>query len=358
MSTSVYSSSSLRGLAGTLALVVALPLSGAACTGNITGSDGTDTGAGGPGGPGGPNGPGGPGGDVGRDTPDGVGWATRFPKLSNQQWENTVRDLFYLDAATGLSSSFLAEPADGGYINEAASTITIAGDFWTRYQVAAEAVAKLVSESTTNLDKLTPAGAPSALPDKARVTIEKLGRRAYRRPLSTQEVDAYVTLFNMGAAIGSGGFSGGMNLVIQTLLQSPHFLYRVESSAKAEGERIWLSGFEVATRLSYAVWNTMPSDALLDAAASGELAKPTGVQTWATTLLADPRAATSLREFHEQTYHTGVYGTQSKDDRFAFDSAALAPHLKAESRLFFEEVIAEGGGIRALLTKPVAFVNA
>ena len=294
-----------------------------------------------------------------RTTPDGVGWATRFPKLSNEQWENTISDLFYLTAPTGLSESFVVEPADGGYTNEAAATLTIAGDSWTRYQAAAEAVSEIVVGKPQNIDKLVPPGAPSTLPEKARATIERLGRRAYRRPLAVSELAGYLTLFDTGAALDQAdGFGGGMRLVIQTMLQSPYFLYRVEGSSKADGERIWLNGFEVATRLSYALWNSMPADGLLDAAAAGELDAAAGVKKWAATLLSDERAATTLRLFHEQTYHTGLYGNQSKDDRFGFDATALAPYLKQEARLFFDEIVAEGGGIRALLTKPVAFVNA
>src|SRR5688572_16544251 len=204
----------------------------AGCTGTIS-SPGSEATAAGPTGTSTPGG----GGSAGvtatpeRTTPDGVGWATRFPKLSNEQWENTVIDLFYLETATGLSESFLPEPADGGYTNEAAATVTIAGDFWTRYQIAAEGVAELVAGSAQNLDKLVPPGAPSTLPEKARSTIEKLGRRAYRRPLSVVELEGYVTLYNAGAALDQAdGFGGGMRLVIQTLLQSPYFLYRVEGS--------------------------------------------------------------------------------------------------------------------------------
>jgi hypothetical protein len=294
-----------------------------------------------------------------RITPDGVGWATRFPKLSNEQWENTVTDLLYLAAPTGLHESFVVEPADGGYMSEAAATVTIAGDLWTRYQSAAEAVAELVVGSAQNLQRLVPSDTPSTLPERARSTIEKLGRRAYRRPLTTVELEGYLMLFNTGAALDQAdGFGGGMQLVIQTMLQSPYFLYRVEGASKADGERIWLSGVEVATRLSYALWNSMPSDALLDAAAVGELDAAAGVKKWAEALLSDERGATTLRLFHEQTYHTGTYGNQSKDDRFGFDAAVLAPYLQQEARLFFDEVVAEGGGIAALLTKPVAFVNA
>jgi hypothetical protein len=291
-------------------------------------------------------------------TPDGVGWATRFPKLSNAQWEASVQDLFYLDAPTDLSQTFTPEPADGGYDNQAAATQTVAGDAWVRYQNAAEEVAKLVAGDPQKLAKLVPAGAPSDSAGKARATISDLGLRTYRRPLSTAEVDAYVAHYDKGAALDTAdAFRGGMQLVIQTMLQSPHFLYRVESSAQADGPRIWLSGYEIATRLSYALWNTTPPRELLDAAGAGQLSTPDGVKSRATSMLADPRAASVLTRFHEQTFRTAVFGSQSKDDKFGFDAGALAPVLQEESRLFFKDIAAAGGGIRDILTKPVAYVN-
>ena len=294
----------------------------------------------------------------GTTTPDGIGWATRFPKLSNEQWEASVRDLLYLDAPTGQSASFTPEPADGGYDTEAAAGQTVAGDAWVRYQLAAEAIAKLVTADTQKLDRLVPTSAPSDAPGRARATIVDLGLRAYRRPLSTSEEDAYVLLYGKGAALDSAhAFASGMGLVIQTMLQSPHFLYRVESSATVDGPRIWLSGYEIATRLSYAIWNTTPPRELLDAAGRGELDTAEGVKERATSMLSDPRAATTLARFHLQTFRTGVYGSQSKDDRLAFDAAALAPALQEESRLFFADIVAQGGGIRDILTKPVGYVN-
>lgn len=319
----------------------------AGCTGDITG---------------GPDGAGaGPGMTPGQSpegvtTPDGVGWATRFPKLSNEQWENSVRDVFYLDAPTGLAESFAPGPADGGYDNQAAAGQTVAGDAWQRYQVAAEALAKLVTDDAQKLAKLVPASAPSSGPDRARATITDLGLRTYRRPLSSSEVDAYVALYDKGAALDSADpFRSGINLVIQTMLQSPHFLYRVESSAHPEGPRIWLNGFEVATRLSYALWNTTPPKELLDAAAAGELKSAEALKARALSMLADPRATTTLERFHEQTFRSGVFGSQLKDAKFDFDP--VAPVLAEEARLFFADVVAQGGGIREILTKPIAYVN-
>jgi hypothetical protein len=169
-------------------------------------------------------------------------------------------------------------------------------------------------------------------------------------------VNAYVALYDKGATLeAADAFAGGMSLVIQALLQSPHFLYRVESSSQPDGAKIWLSGYEIATRLSYALWNTTPPKELLDAAGAGQLATPDGVKGRATSMLADPRGAEALTRFHEQTFRTGVFGSQGKDPKFNFDP--VAPQLADEARLFFNDIIASGGGIRDILTRPVAFVN-
>ena len=128
--------------------------------------------------------------EQGNTSPDGVGWATRFPKLSNAQWEASVTDLFYFAQPTGLSQMFTPEPADGGYDNEAAAGLTVAGDSWVRYQLASEELAKLVAGDAQKLGKLVPASAPSSGVEKARATIADLGLRTYRRPLTTTEVDA------------------------------------------------------------------------------------------------------------------------------------------------------------------------
>jgi hypothetical protein len=170
-----------------------------------------------------------------RTTPDGIGWATRFPKLSNEQWENTVSDLFHGALPRGLGESFVAEPADGGYTNEAAATVTVAGDIWTRYQVAAEAVAELVVGDTQTLDELVPPGTPSTLPEKARATIESLGRRAYRRPLTTVEINGYVALFDTGAALEpSDAFAAGCGRSFRPCSSPP------TSCTASRGPRRWM----------------------------------------------------------------------------------------------------------------------
>jgi hypothetical protein len=292
-------------------------------------------------------------------TPDGVGFSTRFPKLSNQQWENSVTDLFRLSTPTGFSSSFVHEPADQGYEAEAAAPLTVGGDAWARYQTAAEQVADLVTTDDAKFTKILPASLPASGDARATAAIKALGRRIYRRPLTQAESDAYLKLFKAAPAFATGdAFHVGMNLTIQAMLQSPHFLYRVERSEGTDSP-LYLDSYEVATRLSYALWNTTPSDELLDAADRKELTTKDGVLSWAQKMVADPRATDVLISFHEQMFGTQSYGTQSKDPKYDFDATSLAPSLVEEPKRFFQEIlIDQDKGIRELLTTPVAFVNA
>jgi hypothetical protein len=292
-------------------------------------------------------------------TPDGVGFSTRFPKLSNAQWENSVTDAFYLTAPTGFSSAFVHEPADQGYEAEAAAPLTVGGDAWGRYQTAAEQVADLVTHDDAKFQKILPANLPTDGDAKATAAITAVGRRLYRRPLTQPESDGYLALFKAAPTFTTGdAFHVGMNLVIQTMLQSPHFLYRVERT-QGTSSPLFLDSYEIATRLSYSLWNTTPSDDLLDAAGRKELATKDGVLSWAQKMVADPRAKDALLSFHEQLFGTSGYGTQSKDPMFSFDATALQPALVAEPRMFFDEiVIQQNKGIRELLTTPVAYVNA
>ncbi len=294
-------------------------------------------------------------------TPNGVGWSTRFPRLSNAQWENTVKDLFYLDAITGLAADFTQEPLDKSYSSGAAAELTVGQAAWSRYQTGAEKVAVAIVGNGTALAKLigTASGDATA---QAKTFITTFGLRAFRRPLTTVEVDAYLRLFQQGPQlVGGDAVGAGVRLVIEAMLQSPHFLYRVEASDKIDPKvkrKAWLSGYEVATRLSYALWNTMPSDALLKAAGAGELDTAEGVAKWANSLLDDERAAPILLSFHEQTFSISAYGTQDKDPKLDFDANALAPIMQDEARLFFQELIVKGdAGIREILTSPLAFVN-
>lgn len=283
----------------------------------------------------------------------GVGWSTRYPRLSHAQWENTVRDLFRLETTLGLAATFALDPDASAF--DTYSARTVSANLWNDYQRAAEEIARETIANPELLQRIRPASADSEN------FIREFGQRAFRRPLNEDEFESYRRLFAQAGTLfpDSTPEESGVELVIRAFLQSPHFLYRVEASTQADGERIWLNDFEVASRLSYALWNTMPSDELLQAAAAGELASEQGVSAWTAKMLNDPRAVAPLVSFHEQFFHTESYGTVAKNETlFPSFTPELAPVLQEEASRFFEEIIVKNdGGISALLTTPTTYVN-
>ena len=307
-----------------------------------------------------PSGPPGPGTiiDQNPESPpgiEGIGWVTRFPRLSHVQWENTVRDLLRLAEKPGVADTFTIDPDDARFDNFGERIVS--SNLWTDYQRAAEMIAAEVARDPQALTRIRPQSAPN----DARAFVTELGGRAFRRPLTTEETTQLVGLFEMGTALlpGSQAYAAGAELVIQALLQSVHFLYRVESSTTAVDRKIWLDSYEVATRLSYALWNSMPSDELFAAAKAGELATAQGVERWTRTMLEDPRAEETLVAFHEQLLNVDEYGTIAKNMRlFPNFTAELQPILQGEARAFVREVsVTQGLGIAGLLTSPITFVN-
>jgi len=368
-------------------LVAACALAALGCTGSIlggadddscrhcgpdgTGADGNPIGSGPGNGPGGSNGTGGSGSPTDPTRPgpgtnidpmtqnpagiEGIGWVTRVPRLSHAQWENSVRDLLRLPAKPGLAETFSVDP-DGTRFDNFGARI-VSSNLWTDYQRAAETIAADVARDPQKLARIRPAGAQN----DAAAFVRELGRRAFRRPLTDAEVTPLVALFEQGPElIGTAdAYAAGAELVIQALLQSVHFLYRVESSTDAVDRKIWLGPYEVATRLSYALWNTMPSDELLTAAAAGELMTPESVEQWTRTMLDDARAEETLVAFHSALLHIAEYGTIAKNRTlFPTFTPELEPVLQDEARRFVREVsVVEDRGIAALLTRPITFVN-
>ena len=118
---------------------------------------------------------------------------TRFARLSHGQWENTVRDLFALPAQTGFSDLFIGDPSSGKFDNDAAA-LDVTPTLWADYQRAAEQVADYVTADALLLAAIVPDDLPDDAGDssvRAKAWIEGFGARAYRRPLTSAEVDAH-----------------------------------------------------------------------------------------------------------------------------------------------------------------------
>ena len=286
---------------------------------------------------------------------------TRFPRLSHEQWENTVVDLFGLDAPTGLSLGFTGD-ALGGVFDNNQAVMVVPPNLWADYQVAAEQLSLLITEDATLLARTLPADMPSEADARARAYIQHFGRRAYRRPLTSSEVDAYAQLFASAPTLLSGAddFTLGVRLTLQAFLQSPNFLYRVETSSEVSADGlVHLNSWEVASKLSYMLWNTMPDEELLQAAEDGKLTDPAGILQQAERLLADERAHAMVKNFHAQLYQFDHYHDLYKDPGFYPNFPATAgDDMRREAEMFIDDVVFSGGGLRELLTSTFTYVNA
>ncbi|KYF66885.1 hypothetical protein BE15_29790 [Sorangium cellulosum] len=334
--------------------------SAAACSGADRGPDGSSSSGDGP-----DTGPG-TGPDTGPDTgvqcAPGVtapGPTPRLTRLTHAQYDNTIRDLFGKDMKA--AASFLADPAFEGFTNNARA-LTVSDRLARDYRRAAETIAESAVADEAVLGKILPCAPEGDGAACARRFIQELGKRVYRRPLSAEQEEAYVAAFARGNGLFEAGtpFEQGVRHVIEVMLQSPHFLYRVELSEALDGEDIIpLDGHEVATRLSYLLWNSLPDDALLAAAEGGALGTPEGVEAEARRMLADPRAVSALDDFHDQWLQVSRYDDLTKDPALYPDfDASVSSAMKAETRRFIRHVVLEmEGDYEALMTSSVGFVN-
>jgi uncharacterized protein DUF1592/uncharacterized protein DUF1588/uncharacterized protein DUF1595/uncharacterized protein DUF1587/uncharacterized protein DUF1585 len=302
----------------------------------------------------------GTGGTTGMVTPCTAGnppATTRLLRLTHTQYDNTVRALTGLDVRP--SADFPVDQNQAGFDR---GVDLQAGDVLGKaYRASAETLAAAVVGNATAFSKVVgcdPAGGNSCRDS----FIATFGRRAFRRPLTDAEKTPLVTLFGQGATLIDGtadAFHKGVQLVLEAMFQSPNFIYRPELSAQASGGLIPLSGYEMASRLSYFIANGPPDDALLDAAAGGQLATADGVAMQAQRLIATDAAKETVRDFHHQWLVMDAYANKlTKDSKYPTVTPDLAPVLAQETERFIAEVtFTQGKGFTSLMTAPFTFVN-
>ena len=348
-------------------ILYALVLTGGGCYGGLDGKPGEGA-DGADGGGDGADGNGDAGDDANGDAGDGVAGdespapTTRVARLTHEQWENTVRDLFYLSETTGLSENFRADPQTSGYaFDNNALSLEVDQALWSGYRIAAADAAELATADATIMSAILP---PDGGDNVARADqfIREFGRRAFRRPLDEAEVSVFMAEFNQADALYSdeAAFEAGVRIVIETMLQSPDFLYRVETSEEVVGDVIPLSDYEVAQRMSYFLWNTMPDDTLLDVADAAGLSTAEDVANEAWRMLADPRAGELIGRFNDQLFHVEKFETVAPSATFYPDAPAdLGISAVTEFRMFMNEMmLGREGTFADVLTSTETFVNA
>lgn len=278
---------------------------------------------------------------------------SRFARLTHREWQNTVRSLFGPEVSE-FQNSFRSDPSQQGFIFDSDANALVVDDaLWQAYQRAATGIAAWVAEDPKRIENIAPPATDENA--RARAFVEQFGLRAHRRPLSESQIQEYLALHARGAEFFPelGSFDAGVRLTLEAFLQSPHFLYRVESSATEVGGVIPLDAYEVASRLSYTLWDNMPDATLFEAAKAETLSDPTAVSLAAKHMLDNEQAAMVLQDFHRQLFRVDRY------QGIAPEPSGLAQMAVEEHTRFIRHVAFEKSGTFAdLLTSTETFVNA
>jgi len=288
--------------------------------------------------------------------------ASPLRRLSNGEYLNALHDLFPAQTPTlpELPADIPVADFDNAAQGQQPSDVRIA-----RYEAIATMYAEGATVDTPAVRALVGCDDWST-PDLSNACATKLvdgmGGRLFRRPLTSGEHDRFLANFRTWQT--AVDFEGAVRLTLSAMLQSPQFLYRVEPqpSDQPPGTVIAVEPYAMASRLSFFLWESIPDQALLDAASRNELATEDQLRAQVDRMLEDDRARRLLWSFHRQWL--GLDRILLDENRVrspAVDaqwSDATPPAALMESRLFVENTLAQGGSLRDLLTSRRAWLNA
>jgi hypothetical protein len=187
--------------------------------------------------------------------------------------------------------------------------------------------------------------------------VENLARRAFRRPVTAEDVNPLMAFYKTGYV--TGGFDGGVRDALSAILASPHFLYRAESGVGTGATRT-LSDLELASRLSFFLWSSIPDEELVKVATESRLSRPDVLAAQVSRMLADPRAESLSDDFAFQWLHLSKLNEITPDrGQFPHASGLLDPRglFSEELRLFVDSVLRSDQSVFSLLTADYTFLN-
>jgi len=255
---------------------------------------------------------------------------------------------------TVVSEDILPQRGRGGNGNdkdyfEGVGGITVVGPFNVQGPGA--------TESRDKIFVCHPA-APAEEQACAEKIITNLAHRAYRRPVTAEELPRLLALYQQGAK--KAGFEAGIRLVLQKILVSPEFVFRMERdpSGATPGSVHRISDVELATRLSYFLWSSMPDDELLAVAESGKLSDPSVMEAQVRRMLADARAQALVKNFVGQwLFLSNIPRVQPDSTAFPNFDDNLREALEQETELLVESTLREDRSVADLLKTDYTFLN-
>jgi hypothetical protein len=285
-------------------------------------------------------------------------------RLTQSEYQNSIRDLLGIDAASVSTAGFGGDTdsALSGYFRGSKLTT---GDDARALMKSTDQVTQTVMGKLQSILPCNPI--PTAAADQdacAGKFIANFGLRAFRRPVSQAEAARLTQLYKAQRAADVGAsFEQAIGAMVGTMLQTPYFLYHWELGPNAptkEGTTIRYNPYEMASRLSYLIWGSMPDDQLFADAASGGLTSPEQIATAAKRLMADNKAKDALRDFHYQWLEISGLADMPKDASFTNYSPAVAKAMGVETSEFVNSVFLgpkADGKLSTLLTSTTSFVD-
>src|SRR5579862_1742699 len=271
-------------------------------------------------------------------------------RLTHSQYDNTVRDLLsdYSRPALRFPPEDYVDGFKNQYHYQAMPPLLVEA-----YSTAAEKVA-LNAFRAGDINGLIPCKPVNATDVKCRDQfVRTFGLRAFRRPLRDVEFKRYAAAFTVQATV-TGKFLEGARTVVEAMLQSPNFLFHLEGGPDGQSK-----DYEIASRLSYLLQDTMPDKALLEAASKGELRTVAGREAAARRLLEDPHAHQALDEFFDQWLRFDRVLNSSKEGRrFPEFSLEMAGNMVEETRRLLDHLVWDDRNFMELFTADYAYLSA
>ena len=280
-------------------------------------------------------------------------------RLNRAEYNNTVRDLLGVDYRP--ADEFPSDDVGNGFDN-IGDVLVIPPLLMEKYLAAAEQIVERTFANEELKKKILvhkAEGEGVELLEAVRKNIDGFASRAFRRPATDEELTRLLALMVNAYQQGAEP-DEAFKLGMQAVLASPHFIFRVEldpTEEDADGIRE-LNGYEIASRLSYFLWSSMPDEELFALAKSGELTQATTIQAQVRRMLADPKSKALTENFAGQWLQLRNLSQISPNpEQFPSFNAELRDAMRMETELFFESILHENRSILDFLTADFSHVN-
>ncbi len=274
-------------------------------------------------------------------------------RLTRRQYNNTIRDLLGVDSDP--ADAFPADGGGGAGFDNNASTLFVPPILMEKYLAAA---ADVLAKAEPARLFVTRPGADLPVEEAARRSIAAFARRAFRRPVADAEVERLMRLFRRAAARGDG-FEAAVRLSLRAVLVSPSFLYLLEGDRTDSGGAHRVSDHELACRLSYFLWSSMPDRELSDLADAGRLHESAVLELQVRRMLADPKSRAMAEDFAGQWLRVGSLADLAEPDKRLFPeyTPELRDAMIEEAVAYFHAILREDRPVLELLESHYTYLN-